>query len=28
VLGDILLAKKDQPEFIDDIDWREEFELD
>jgi len=28
VLGDFLLNKIDQPEFIDDIDWREEFELD
>jgi len=27
-LGDFLLDKKDQPEFIDDLDWREEFELD
>ena len=28
VLGDFLLDKEDQPEFIDDLDWREEFELD
>ena len=27
-MGDFLLNKKDQPEFIDDIDWREEFDLD
>ena len=25
---DFLLDKEDQPEFIDDLDWREEFELD
>ena len=28
VLGNYLLDKKDQPEFHDTIDWREEFELD
>ncbi len=28
VMGDFILDKQDQPEFIDDIDWREEFELD
>ena len=28
VLGDFLLDKEDQPEFIDDLNWREEFELD
>lgn len=28
VLGNYLLDKKDQPEFHDNIDWREEFELD
>ena len=28
VLGDFLLDKENQPEFIDDLDWREEFELD
>lgn len=28
VLGPYLLDKKDQPEFHDDIDWRETFELD
>ena len=27
-LGDFLLDKEDQPEFIDDLDWRDEFELD
>ena len=27
-LGDFLLDKENQPEFIDDLDWREEFELD
>ncbi len=27
-LGDFLLDKKDQPEFVDDINWQEEFELD
>jgi len=27
-MGDFLLDKKDQPEFMDDMDWREEFELD
>jgi len=28
VMGDFLLDKKQQPEFHDEIDWREEFELD
>ena len=28
VMGDFLLDKEDQPEFIDDLDWREKFELD
>ena len=28
VMGDYLLDKKDQPDFIDDLDWKEEFELD
>ena len=28
VMGDYILNKKDQPEFIDDLDWKEEFELD
>jgi len=28
VMGDFLLDKKDQPEFMNDMDWREEFELD
>ena len=28
MMGDFLLDKKNQPEFHDDIDWREEFELD
>jgi carbamoyltransferase len=28
VLGSFLLDKREQPEFHDDIDWREEFELD
>ncbi|MCH8010899.1 MAG: carbamoyltransferase [Candidatus Marinimicrobia bacterium] len=27
-IGDFLLDKEDQPEFLDGIDWREEFELD
>ena len=27
-MGDFLLDKENQPEFIDDLDWREEFELD
>ena len=27
-LGDFLLDKQDQPEFMADMDWREEFELD
>ncbi len=28
VMGPFLLDKKEQPEWIDDIDWRETFELD
>ena len=28
VMGNFLLSKDNQPEFMDDIDWREEFELD
>ena len=28
VMGDVILEKKKQPEFIDDIDWMEKFELD
>ncbi len=28
IMGNYLLDKKEQPEFIDNIDWREEFELD
>jgi carbamoyltransferase len=28
VMGNHLLDKKNQPEFIDDVDWREQFELD
>jgi len=28
VLGSFLLDKKDQPEFVEDIDWRQEFKLD
>jgi carbamoyltransferase len=28
VMGNFLLEKKGQPEFVDDIDWREQFELD
>jgi len=28
ILGNYLLDKKDQPAFIDDIDWRQKFELD
>ena len=28
VLGNYLLDKKDQPEFYDDLNWKEEFELD
>lgn len=28
VLGNLVLAKVDQPEFLDDIDWQQEFELD
>ena len=27
-MGDFLLDKENQPEFMDDLDWREEFELD
>ena len=27
-MGDFLLDKEDQPEFIDDLDWKEKFELD
>lgn len=27
-MGDFLLDKEDQPEFMDDIDWRKEFDLD
>jgi len=28
VLGNFLLAKREQPQFHDDIDWKEHFELD
>ena len=28
VLGDFLLDKKEQPKFVDDINWKEVFELD
>ena len=28
VMGNYLLDKKDQPEFHDDIDWRQQYELD
>jgi carbamoyltransferase len=28
LLGNFLLDKKAQPAFVDDIDWREVFELD